>query len=320
MKKISVLIPTYNEEENVERIYQRVTELFHKALPQYDYEILYIDNKSVDHTRDILEELCKRDKKVKCIFNIHNFNFYHSFFYGLTQSDGDATFFLCADMQDPPELLPNFVREWENGTTAVIGIKQGGKEPLLYRILRKIYYWAICLLADSRQIANFNGYGLYDRSFIEVIRQLDEHEPFIKGIVATYAASIKEIPYQQDKRTAGKGTTNFFRMYDYAMIGITSTSKIILRLCTFIGFILAIVSLCLAIVTIVTKILNWNSFQMGIAAMTTGMFFLGSVQLFFLGILGEYIMAINTKTSRQPLVVEEKRINFEEADQKDNGE
>ena len=311
MKKISVVIPTYNEEDNVMTAYERVKAVFQKDLPQYDYEILFIDNKSTDKTRDILTDLCSKDKKVKCIFHVHNFHVYRSFYHGLTESDGDATFFTTADMQDPPELLPQFVKEWEKGTVAVIGIKHGSREPLFIRFLRKIYYKVICMLSSEKQIANFNGFGLYDRSFIEIMRQIDERDPFMKGLVSTYAASIKEIPYKQEKRTAGKGTTNFFRMYDYAMIGITASSKVLLRICTFVGVILSIISLCLALITVINKLINWNDFQLGMAALTTGVFFLGGVQLFFLGMIGEYILSINTTVARMPVVVEEKRINFE---------
>lgn len=316
--KIGVVIPTYNEEENVRRIHSRLTVLFSKQLPQYDYEILFIDNKSTDGTRMILQELCKEDKKVKCIFNIHNFDFRRSSFYGLTQSSGDATFLVNADMQDPPEMLTEFVKEWEAGTAVVIGIKVGSKEPLPLRCMRRFYYWVIKLLSETEQINHFNGFGLYDKSFISIIRKLDECDPYLKGIVAEYASTIKKIPYRQEKRTAGHGTTNFFKMYDFAMTGITSTSKIVLRACTLMGFFMSIISFLIAISVVISKLLHWDDFQLGIAAMSTGVFLLGSVQLFFIGMLGEYILAINMKTSHQPLVVEEKRINFGEPDQQEN--
>lgn len=316
--KISVVIPTFNEEGNVRNIYNRLTTIFQESLSQYDYEILYIDNKSTDDTRAILQELCKEDKRVKCIFNIHNFDFRRSSFYGLTQSDGDATFLVNADMQDPPEMVVDFVKEWEAGTAVVIGIKTGSKEPFLLRCMRRFYYWIIKLLSETEQISHFNGFGLYDRSFISILRKLDESDPYLKGIVAEYASTIKKMPYRQEKRTAGHGTSNFFRMYDFAMTGITSTSKIALRICTLMGFALSIISFLIAISVVVSKLLHWDDFQLGIAAMSTGIFLLGSMQLFFIGMLGEYILAINMKTARQPLVVEEKRINFEESDQSSN--
>jgi len=311
MKKIGVVIPTYNEEGNVCEIHRRLTEIFQAELPQYDYEILFIDNKSTDSTREKLERLCRQDSHVKSIFNIHNFDFRRSSFYGLTQSDGDATFLINADMQDPPELLPAFVEKWESGKSVVIGIKSGSRESLLLRCMRKFYYWVIKLFSESEQIANFNGFGLYDQSFIKILRQLNETDPYLKGIVADYASEIEKVSYEQRDRKEGKGTTNFFRMYDFAMSGITSTSKIILRMCTMIGFMLAIISLIVAISVIVSKFLHWEEFQLGMAAMSTGVFFLGSVQLFFIGIMGEYVLAINTKAAHRPLIIEERRINFE---------
>lgn len=314
--KIGVVIPAFNEEENVEQIYVRLTAIFKEKLPEYDYEILFIDNKSTDNTRAILQKLCEEDEKVKCIFNIHNFDFRRSSFYGLTQSDGDATFLVNADMQDPPELLPEFVKEWESGTVAVIGTKMGSRESFPLRCMRRFYYWVIKLLSETEQIAQFNGFGLYDKSFIEIIRGLHESDPYLKGIVAEYAASIKKIPYRQEQRKKGHGTTNFFRMYDFAMTGITSTSKIVLRICTLMGFCLSVVSFLVAVSVVISKLRHWDDFQLGIAAMSTGVFFLGSVQLFFIGMLGEFILAINMKAARQPLVVEEKRINFREPDQK----
>lgn len=313
--KIGVVIPTYNEEGNVRQIYSRLTVLFQKELPQYDYEILFIDNKSTDSTRAILQELCEKDKRIKCIFNIHNFDFKRSSFYGLTQSDGDATFLVNADMQDPPEMLVEFVKEWEAGTPVVIGIKTGTKESFVLRCMRSFYYWVIKLLSETEQIAHFNGFGLYDKSFIAILRSLKETDPYLKSIVVEYAASIKKIPYKQDKRTSGHGTTNFFRMYDFAMTGITSTSKLVLRICTLMGFSLSIISFFIAVSVVISKLLHWDDFQLGIAAISTGVFLLGSVQLFFIGMLGEYILAINMKTACQPLIVEEKRINFGEPDQ-----
>ncbi len=308
--KIGVVIPTYNEEGNVRLIYERLQKVFKNELSEYEYEILYIDNKSTDNTRSVLEKLCKSDKRVKCIFNINNFGYYHSSFYGLTQSDGDATFMVNCDMQDPPEMLPQFVREWEKGIPVVIGVKEGSKDPAWILAFRKLYYRIVGTLSETEQIAHFNGFGLYDRSFVETMRRLDDHDPYMKNLVAQYAGEIKTFPYNQNKRISGKGTTNFFELYDCAMVGITSTSKIILRSCTFIGLFISIISLGLAVSAFISKLIHWNDFQLGISALSVGMFFLGSVQLFFMGIIGEYVLAINTKSMQRPLVVEEKRINF----------
>ncbi len=312
--KIGVVIPTRNEEGNVERIYERLTEIFRKELPQFDYEILYIDNKSTDRTREILEALCKRDKHVKCIFNVHDFEFFRSVYHGMTQSDGDATFLINCDMQEPPEMLVDFVREWQAGTAVVLGIKQKSKDPLWIQCLRKAYYWTVGCLAESKQIANCNGFGLYDRSYIQILRDLDDRDPYPKNLVAEYAPSLKTFPYYQERRKSGHGTTNFFRLYDFAMTGITSTSKVVLRMCTFIGMLVSLIAIVIGISAVISKLTHWDSFQIGIAGIATGVFFLGGVQLFFLGILGEYILSINTKVTRRPVVVEERRINFDCAD------
>lgn len=310
--KIGVVVPTYNEEENVERIYERLTILFQNKLSDYEYEILFIDNKSTDSTRKRLEGICNRDKKVKCIFNVHNFDFRRSSFYGLLQSDGDATFLVNADMQDPPEMLVDFINEWRQGTPVVIGIKSGTKEPFLIRLMRKFYYKVIKILSESEQISNFNGFGLYDRTFIDILRRLKETDPYLKGIVAEFAPSIKKIPYIQQKRNRGTGTVNFFRMYDFAMCGITSTSKLILRMSTLIGFFISAISLLVAVSVLISKLLYWDQFQLGLAAVSVGVFFLGGVQLYFIGILGEYILSIHLRLADRPLVVEERRINFDE--------
>ena len=309
--KIGVISPVWNEEGNVLKYYERITKIFKEELPEYDYEILYIDNKSTDNTRAVLEELCKKDKRVKCIFNVNNFGFFHSSFYGFTQSDGDATFMCNSDMQDPPEMLPQFVKEWRAGTPVVIGIKQGSKDPKWLLMFRKMYYSLVGMLAETKQIAHFNGFGIYDRSFVETMRKLDDRDPYMKNLVAMYAPSIKTIPYTQNKRISGKGTTNFMELYDCAMVGITSTSKIVLRLCTFVGAFISFISIILGISAFISKLLNWNDFLPGISSIATGMFFLGGIQLFFLGVIGEYILSINTKVMRRPLVVEEKRINFD---------
>jgi polyisoprenyl-phosphate glycosyltransferase len=310
MKKIGVVIPTYNEESNVEKIHERITQCFKSQLSDYNYEILFIDNCSTDNTRTIIETLAEKDSHVKAIFNAKNFDFRRSSFYGLTQSDGDCTFLVFSDMQDPPEMLVRFVKEWESGYKVVIGIKAKSKENPILVCMRKFYYGVIKLTSSSEQIQNFNGFGLYDKSFIEILRQLDDPDPYLKGIVSELSFQRKEIPYVQEKRKAGKGTTNFFKMYDFAMAGFTSCSKIVLRLATLFGFGLSIVSVIVAIATFITKLLHWNEFSTGVAAIGVGVFFLGSVQLFFIGLLGEYVLNINTKVMHRPLVIEEKRINF----------
>ena len=312
--KISILIPCYNEEDNARAICEAVKDMLKKDLPSYDYEILFIDNKSTDRTREIIRELCKEDKKVKAIFNIKNFGQFNSPYYGLTQSDGDCTIPLCADFQDPIELIPRMVHEWENGHKVVCMIKSRSKENKFIYFMRSIYYWLVHKMGNVKQIKQFTGFGLYDRSFIDILRKLDDPTPFYRGIVAEYAPDHLEIEYEQQKRRAGKSSNNFMSLFDAAMLSLTSYTKGILRVATFGGFLMAIASLVVAIVYLVMKLTRWYDFPVGQAPMVIGVYFIGSVQLFFLGFLGEYVMSINQRVIDRPLVIEEERINFPEND------
>lgn len=311
MKKISILIPTYNEEENVELLHKAIVEELNKSLSNYKYEIVFIDNHSKDKTRTILEKICKKDKNVKAIFNAKNFGQFNSPFYGLMQTSGDCTILMCADFQDPINMIPKFVKEWENGYKIVIGIKKKSKENKLMYFLRSLYYKVIKKMADVEQIEHFTGFGLYDKDFINVLRNLDDPQPYFRGIVSELGYERKEIPYVQAKRLHGKTSNNWYRLYDAAMLGITSYTKIVMRLATIFGFILSAISMLVALVYLILKIVNWDKFPMGTAPILIGIFFFGSVQLFFIGFLGEYILNINSRLMRRPLVVEEKRINFE---------
>jgi len=313
MKKISVLIPCYNEQENVVPMSEAVTGLFKNELSQYDYEIVFIDNCSSDGTRELLEGICQKDKKIKAIFNIRNFGQFNSPFYGMMQTDGDCVVTLCCDFQDPVEMIPTFVKEWEeNGYQIVCGIKSKSRENPFMRLFRTCYYKAIRKMSDVEIIEHFTGFGLYDKSFIEVMRGLDDNQPFIRGIVAELGGRRKEIEYTQQKRRAGKTHNNFYTLYDAAMLSFTSYTKIGLRLATFVGFFIGVVSAIIGLVYLILKLTNWNGFSAGMAPIVVGMFFLGSVQLIFIGLLGEYVLNINSRVIKRPLVVEEKRINFEE--------
>ena len=310
MKKISVLIPCYNEVENVVPMSEAVTGILEGELSQYDYELVFIDNCSTDGTRDKLEEICAKNKKIKAIFNVTNFGQFNSPFYGMCQTTGDCTISMCCDFQDPVEMLPQFVKEWENGYKIVSAIKTSSKENPFIRFLRTIYYKMIRNMSDVKMIEHFTGFGLYDRTFIELLKQLDDPMPFLRGIVAEYGFSRKEIEYQQAKRRAGKTKNNFYTLYDAAMLSITSYTKVGLRLATILGFISSGVSLLIALVYLILKLVNWDNFQAGYAPMIIGVYVLGSLQLFFIGLLGEYILNINSRVIHRPLVVEEKRINF----------
>ena len=312
MKKISILIPCYNEEENVAAISQAVVETMERDLPEYGFELVFIDNDSTDRTRDIIRELCAADGRIKAIFNARNFGQFNSPYYGILQVTGDCVIEMVADFQDPVELIPKYVREWEKGYKIVIGIKTSSKENKLMYWLRSCYYKTIKKLSDVEQIEHFTGSGLYDRDFIEVLRRLDDPTPFLRGIVAELGYRRKEIPYEQPKRRAGKTHNNFYRLYDAAMLSVTSYTKAGLRLATFFGIFCAGISMLVAVAYLVMKLIWWDRFPAGMAPMLIGMLFLGSVQLFFIGILGEYIMSINQRVMKRPLVIEEERINWEE--------
>ena len=441
MKKISVLIPCYNEVENAGPISKAVTDILEKELPQYDYELVFIDNDSTDGTRDVIRGLCKENPRIKAIFNARNFGQFNSPYYGMLQVTGDCVIEMVADFQDPVEMIPKYVHEWEKGYKIVIGIKTSSKEnkfmywlrtcyyktikkmsdveqiehftgsglydrefieilrklddptPFLrgivaelgykrkeipyeqpkrragkthnnfYRLydaamlsvtsytkeglrlatifggvcaagsmivigiktsskenkfmywLRTCYYKTIKKMSDVEQIEHFTGSGLYDREFIEILRKLDDPTPFLRGIVAELGYKRKEIPYEQPKRRAGKTHNNFYRLYDAAMLSVTSYTKEGLRLATIFGGVCAAGSMIISLIYLVMKLIWWDRFPAGMAPMLIGMLFLGSVQLFFIGFLGEYIMSINQRVMKRPLVIEEERLNFDQKDE-----
>ncbi len=308
-KTISILIPTLNEEENVYPIYNAVKKEFKKKLPKYNYEIFFIDNYSTDSTRKKISDICAKDKKVKAIFNARNFGPVRSVFYGLLQTSGGCAVLMCADFQDPVDMLPKFVKEWEKGHKIVIGIKKRSEESRLMFFLRSQYYKFIQKFSDTEQIRHFTGYGLYDRSFIKLVGGLEDPFPYFRGMVSELGYKIKKIEYVQPKRRAGKTTVNWYRLYKAGMQGITAYTDIGLRAATLLGFALGIVFLLVGIVYFVYKLLFWSSFPLGLAPVVIGIYLLGAVQLFFIGIVGEYILNINARLMKRPLVVEEKRIN-----------
>jgi len=308
---VTVLLPTFNEEENVSLISQEIIEIFKNQLPTYDYEIIFIDNCSTDKTRNIIEGLCAENYKIKAIFNTKNFGQFNSPFYGLCQTTGDCTIFMCADFQDPVDMIPKFIHEWENGYKIVCGIKTSSEENKLVYFLRSLYYKMIKKMSSVEQIEHFTGFGLYDKSFIDILKKLNDPSPFLRGIVAELGTNRKDIPYKQEKRRAGKSSNNFYRLYDAAMLSFTSYTKIGLRLATIIGFIFSGISLIIAFIYLILKLIFWRTFPMGMAPVLIGVFVLGSLQLFFIGMIGEYILNMNIRLINRPLVIEEKRINFD---------
>lgn len=316
MKTITVVIPTYNEEENIFLTYERLDSIFRKELKEYQLEILYIDNYSTDTTRIKICELAKKDIRVKAIFNASNFGFIRSTYYGLSQATGDCAVLMFADMQDPPEVIPEMVHKWEQGNKIVVGIKNKSKEfPIMY-FIRGIYYRFISKISEIEHIEQYDGFGLYDQSFIRILRNLKDSVPYLRGIVSEIGFKRAEVFYKQDLRKNGKTSFNFLKMYDLAMLGITSYSKIFLRMATFVGLGIGFLSMVVAMFTFIKKLLFWNSFPIGTAAISIGVFFLGGLQLFFIGIIGEYISNINIRVMNRPLVIEEKRLNFDEIESK----
>lgn len=307
-KTISVLIPCFNEEENVRPIYEAVRGQL-VALP-YDYEILFIDNKSTDRTREIIRAICAGDKCVKAIFNVKNFGQFNSPYYGIMQTTGDCTIFLCADFQDPPELIPQFVAAWEEGYKIVIGQKTKSRENRFIYWLRGQYYKMLRKMSSTEIVEHYTGFGLYDKSFVDVLRDLKDPTPFLRGIVAELGPERKVIEFEQPQRRAGKTHNNFFTLYDGAMLSFTSYTKNGLRIATFAGFIMASLSFFFGLVYLVLKLLFWYKFTAGYAPTMIVVFFMGGLLLAFLGFLGEYVMAINARVMNRPLVVEEERINF----------
>jgi len=310
MKKVSVLIPCYNEEENVIPIYNEIKNEFEKYRDKYELELVFIDNDSSDNTRNLLREICKNDARVKAIFNAKNFGQFNSPYYGLQQTTGDCTILICADFQDPVEMIPKFIKEWENGYKLVIGIKNKSKENKLMYFLRSCYYKIIKKLSKTEQIEHFTGFGLYDKEFIEVLKKLDDPTPFLRGIVAELGFKRKDIPYEQQKRKAGKTHNNFYTLYDAAMLSFTSYTKAGLRFATLTGIAIAGISFIIGLIYLILKLIYWDRFAAGTIPILIGMCFLGSIQLFFIGLVGEYILSINSRIMKRPLVIEEKRINF----------
>ncbi len=316
LKKISIMIPTFNETENVVQMADAVVDVLTKDLPEYDYEILFIDNASTDGTRDKIVKLCEGNKKIRAIFNVTNFGQFNSPFHGICETTGDCTIPICCDFQDPVELIPVFVHEWEKGHKIVSGVKTSSKEnPLIY-LARTIYYKMIKSMSSVKMIEHFTGFGLYDKTFVALLRELDDPIPFIRGIVAEYGEGFNriEIEYEQPKRRAGKTHNNFYTLYDGAMLSFTSYTKVGLRLATFFGIGVSFVSILIGLVYLVLKLCFWYSFSAGYAPIMIGVFVLGGIQIFFIGLIGEYILNINTRVIHRPVVVEEKRINFGDED------
>jgi len=308
-KKLSIVSGSYNEAGNVEELVARVAKVM-ATLPQYDYEQILIDNASSDGTQEILMKLAASNPRLKVILNARNFGHIRSPFYGILQGRGEAVIFLASDLQDPPELIPDFVKKWEEGAKAVVAIKDSSDESPLFFAIRRLYYTMVDRLADTQTIQNFTGFGLYDRTIVEYCRSLNEPYPYFRGLIAEIGLPVERISYHQPLRMRGFTKNNFYTLYDIAMLGIINHSKVPLRLAAMLGFASALICLIVAFCYLIYKLLFWYSLPVGTAPMVIGIFFFASVQLFFIGILGEYIGAIHTQVLKRPLVVEKERINF----------
>ena len=306
------MIPCYNEEENIVQIGEACEQVLKEQLSEYDYEICYVDNASTDNTRGLIEQVCANNKKHKAIFNITNFGQFNSPFHGICSLDGDCVIPICADFQDPVEMIPVFVHEWEKGHKIVSGVKSSSKENGIVYFLRSIYYKLIKGMSSVKMIEHFTGFGLYDQSFVKLLRELNDSLPFVRGIVAEYGEgfNLKIVEYEQPERRAGKTHNNFYTLYDAAMLSFTSYTKVGLRIMTWIGFVIGAIDVLVALVYLILKLTNWYGFNAGAAPMVIGIFLLGAVQLVFMGLLGEYILNINSRVINRPIVVEERRINW----------
>lgn len=311
-KKISIVSSCYNEENNLEELCEQVKLQLEKFGDKYDYEQIIADNGSTDGSVQKLRELAEKDKRLKVIINSRNFGHIRSPYNAMMNATGDAVIYLASDLQDPPELIYDFINKWEEGSKIIVGVKNHSKENSFIFVLRKLFYYFIEKLSDDNTvpIKNFTGFGLYDKEIINIIKNIDDPYPYFRGLVSEIGFEKSIVYFTQPVRKAGKSKNNFYTMYDNAMMGITKHSKIPLRLTVFLGFICSILSLLTAFVYLVYKILFWDKFDAGIAPIVIGLFFFASVQLFSIGILGEYIGAIYARVNKKPIVVEKERINF----------
>ncbi|MDO8954823.1 MAG: glycosyltransferase family 2 protein [Gammaproteobacteria bacterium] len=309
MKKVSIILPCYNEEDNIPLLYEKLNEAI-ANLTQYQFDYIFIDNASQDQTVPLLKELAARDPRVKIIVNARNFGQVRSPYYGITQADGDAVILMASDLQDPPSLIPEFIKKWEEGYKVVAGTKPASQESKLMFLIRRTYYKMIARFAEVNLIQNFTGFGLYDRKVVEILRTIEDPNPYLRGLISEIGFKVAEVPFNQPRRMRGITKNNFYSLYDIAMLGITSHSKVPIRIATISGFILSGISMLIAVIYLTLKIIFWNQFSLGMAPVLIGLFFFSSVQLFFIGLLGEYLTSVHTHVMKRPRVIEEERINF----------
>lgn len=306
---ITVVTPCYNEEPNVRELYLAVKRQF-AELPQYRYEHLFIDNGSSDGTRDILRAMAEEDRNVKVILNTRNFGPVRSPVHGLLQAEGDAVIGMAADFQDPPELIPQFIAAWEAGAKVALGVKSESAEPWLMYKVRDVYYRLLASVADVEVVHQALGYGIFDRRVVVAMRRIADPYPFLRGLVAEIGYPIVRVPYRQARRAQGKSKISTYQLFDVALQGIISHSKVPLRIATLTGVATAVLSMFVGLCYLLAKLIWWENFNLGIAPLVIGFFFLSAVQLIFVGVVGEYVGAIYTYVKNRPLVIEAERLNF----------
>ena len=309
-KLLSVVTHCYNEEENVEEVYQQIKSVF-DGLSGYSYEHIFIDNASSDSTVAILKGIASKDTSVKIIINTRNFGHIRSPYHAMMQANGDAVISIVADLQDPPAIITDFISKWEEGYKLVIGVKTKSEESFLFFGIRKFYYYLINKLSDTELVKNFTGFGLYDREVINALKKINDTYPYLRGLISELGYDLAKIEYEQPLRKKGLTKNNFYTLYDMAMLGFTSHSKVPLRLATFTGFLVSLISIFVGIFYFIYKLMFFERFDVGIAPLVVGLFFFGAVQLFFIGIIGEYIGSIHTQVLKRPLVIEKERVNFD---------
>lgn len=308
---ISIVTPAYNEAENIGPLIEAIRQEMEKMEEKYNYEHIIIDNASTDDTVAIVKKYCEDNKRVKLIVNSRNFGHIRSPFYGLLQGKGDAVIIMASDFQDPIELIPKHIENWENGYLLSLAVKNQAEEGWLFYNVRKSFYKIISRLSDTKLIKNYTGAGLYDKKIIDILKTIKDPYPYFRGLISEIGFKKAIVYFKQPTRKRGFTKNNFYTLYDIGMLGITSYSKIPLRIAAMLGFVMSALSLLVAIIYLILKLIFWYNFPAGNAPTVIGIFFFSSVQLFFIGILGEYIGSIHTLVQNRPLVIEEERINFD---------
>ena len=308
-KLISIITPCFNEEANINELYKRIS-LVIDSLSQYDFEIIFIDNASTDKTVDLLKAIAKKDLRVKIIVNTRNFGQICSPYWGLLQTSGEASILIVSDLQEPPELIPTFLEEWEKGWCVVMAVKPVSKTNIVMHLIRKVYYRMLDKISNVKLVADTTGFGLYDQRVVNHLRKISDPYPYLRGLVCELGYSIKTVPFDQPRRLRGLSKNNFYSLFDYAMLGIISHSLVPMRVATIIGFIVAGLSVLIAVYYIIMKLLYWNTFPIGVAPLVVGFFIISGLLFIFIGLLGEYIGSIQNYVKKRPIVVEKERINF----------